>query len=229
MGRGPRPLLWFAIVLACLLVVAGIALSPLLLDAFDGTPFKTIHRRSELGSTYGAAAAVISGLALLAVARSMRSQRQEAHAARVNNSRVLHVELLRMALDDETGALIDAWGPFAEDDRTVRRQHLYVNLILSHWQMAYVLGDLSDDALRRNSAQLFAGEPARRFWTSARGPREQGAKVKVDRRFHEIVAEEAEKAEQAQLAAAAAAPPAEAAAAAPDPAAGGDVDTPGPA
>lgn len=180
------------ITVATVVCVGVIFASPLALSAFEHVPPTTLYRRSLIGQTYGAVAAVISGLALIGVVVSIRYQRREATAARSHNMRTLHISLMRMALGDPD--LLLAWGPFGSGDITARRQHIYVNLVLSYWQMLYSLGELPDSELRVISHDLFAGEAGQLFWANARTIRLRTEGSKLDRRFHQIIDEEARRA-----------------------------------
>jgi hypothetical protein len=144
---------------------------------------------SDVGQTYGAASAVLSVLALSGVAVSLHLQRRESKAAREQSIRGLHTDLLRMALDDET--FLECWGPIGDSvDVAWYRQHIYLNLIVSHWQMMWEIGALSEAHLRLTAAGLFAGPLGRRYWGEAREARrtvEKGRRAQV---FHSVVDDE---------------------------------------
>lgn len=180
------------IVVSGVVCVGLVVASPLALEAFEHVPLITLYRRSLIGQTYGAVAAVISGLALIGVVVSLRAQRREALAARLHNMRTLHVGLMQMAIADLD--LLAAWGRFGSGDNVARRQHLYVNLILSYWQMMYSIGELSDQELRVISHDLFSGEAGQRFWVNSRTIRLRTERSKRDTHFHRILDEEARRA-----------------------------------
>jgi hypothetical protein len=78
----------------------------------------------------------------------------------------LHFELLKMAMDDPF--YLRVWGPFAPADTDRYREHMYANLIISHWQMDWNVGTLDERHLREVSAVFFQGEIGHRFWRDVR-------------------------------------------------------------
>jgi hypothetical protein len=75
-------------------IFIGTLLSPALLLGIDHILHTNWVTVSSIGQTYGFASAALSGLALLAVAYSLIIQQRESKAARAQNQRVLHTELL---------------------------------------------------------------------------------------------------------------------------------------
>jgi hypothetical protein len=191
-GRVPlRPLILLLTVLLVLLSVALVVLSPFALDALgEGEEWA---RRSEIGQTYGAAAALLSVLALAAIGVSLVLQAREAKIAREQASRATHTELLFMAM--ENPIYRECWGPFttAQDEREFKQQ-LYTNLIVSYWQSRYELGTFTEAHLRHGAGTLFMGAPGRRFWEQAREPRLRTSQTRKAKRFHTILDEEYRKA-----------------------------------
>lgn len=184
------PALVSVLVLAALALVA---LSPLALDLF-GTG-EEWRRRSEIGQTYGAAAALIAVLALVGIAVSLVLQAREAKIAREYASRAVHSELIRMAMEDPLYR--ECWGPYwaAEEDEDERRQDMYVNLIVSYWQSRFELGMFSEAHLRYGASRMFSAAPGRRFWEGGRAARFAVSQSRRLRRFHEILDEEYQKAD----------------------------------
>jgi hypothetical protein len=138
------------LVLAIIGALGSVALSPLLLERLG--PVDTFEAQAEwqrlgnIGQTYGAASAMLSVLALLGVAVSLMMQARESRAAREQARRALHFELLRMAMDDPF--YLAVWGPFAPADEDRYREHMYANLIVSHWQMDWDVGTLNEEQRR---------------------------------------------------------------------------------
>ncbi|TYB57197.1 hypothetical protein FXF51_40940 [Nonomuraea sp. PA05] len=94
---------------------------------------------------------------------------------------------MEMAMEDPT--YLACWGAL---DRTrpqdELRQHLYLNLLVSFWEMRYEIGDLPDHHLYAlASTELFTTIPGRQFWIEARTHRLQAAKSRKMRRFNEIL------------------------------------------
>jgi hypothetical protein len=71
-----------------------VGLSPLALDAFGGSA-TSWARRGNIGATYGAAAALLSVLALAGVAVSLVLQARETMVTREQTARAVHTELLK--------------------------------------------------------------------------------------------------------------------------------------
>src|SRR2546430_12427958 len=92
----PRRLLLGA---AVAVTVAAVVLSPFLLGALGGFGVNWT-RLSEIGQTYGAVSAVLSALALGAVAMSVSIQARQARAEQIQAVRGFHLDLVRLQLDD---------------------------------------------------------------------------------------------------------------------------------
>jgi hypothetical protein len=165
-----------------------VAVSPLTLDLFGGSA-NSWARRGNIGQTYGAAAALLSVLALGGVAVSLVLQARESKASREHASRLIHTDLLKMAMDDR--AYLECWGPYSSaTDPIAQRQAMYVNLILSYWENRWELGQLSEVHLRKAAAHMFRATPGRAFWADARALRTDTSESRRARRFHQILDEE---------------------------------------
>ncbi|MEU9868851.1 DUF6082 family protein [Actinomadura sp. NPDC048021] len=178
----------FSLCLLTLVVIALIAASPWGLRAFGG-PTARWERLSFIGQTYGAASALLAALALIGIAATLIFQAHDTRIAREEARRIAIAELLKMAMDDP--ALDEAWGPVPADaDRRARRQLMYINMILSEWQMSFETKALPEKRLRAISREMFSGRPGRAFWEEARQVRMGTAGSRRARRFHEILDEE---------------------------------------
>ncbi|MEV4006968.1 DUF6082 family protein [Actinomadura sp. NPDC049753] len=178
----------FSLCLLTLVVIALIAASPWGLRAFGGPPARW-ERLSFIGQTYGAASALLAALALIGIAATLIFQAYDTRIAREEARRIAIAELLKMAMDDP--ALDEAWGPVPADaDRKARRQLMYINMILSEWQMSFETKALPEKRLRAISREMFSGRPGRAFWEEARQVRMGTAGSRRARRFHEILDEE---------------------------------------
>ncbi|GGK78464.1 hypothetical protein Sme01_22860 [Sphaerisporangium melleum] len=181
------PFLTFALVL---MAVGLVVLSPLALDALDDGGGWS--RRSEIGQTYGAAAALISVFALAAITVSLVLQARETKLAREQASRTTHNELMTMALENDVYR--ECWGVFsAETDERTIRQQMYTNLIVSYWQTRFELGTFSETHLRHGASAIFSARPGRIFWRDARKARIRTSQTRKARRFHAILDEEYNK------------------------------------
>ncbi|WP_345630677.1 DUF6082 family protein [Rugosimonospora acidiphila] len=172
-------------------------LSPFLLGVlkvFDGTDWA---RLSEIGQTYGAISAVLSALALGAVAVSVAIQARQAKADQIQAVRGFHLDLVRMQLDD-LPTYLPCWGPLDLPSPTSQRRHIYTNLVFSYGSMGYNVGEISEPWLRDMLGGMFQGESARRYWLMARTAWIASAGTnRRGRRFVGIVDDEYRRAEEA--------------------------------
>jgi hypothetical protein len=189
-----RAVLASALIAVAAVILALVALSPLALKELGSIRGVYWPQLSDIGQTYGAASALLTGLALIGVVGSMVFQVRAINVSREQAMREQHAHLVEMALTDPVyqrawGGLYDIYG---STDRY--RQHGYINLIVSFWQNDYVLGGSSDQALRGAASSLFRGEAGRDFWADTRDLRLQSSEGRRDRRFCYIMEEEYQKA-----------------------------------
>lgn len=180
--------------IAVVALLVAVVLTPLALDFVNSK-----YTRNEweifsfIGQSYGAASTILSGLALLSVGFSIFLQVSDARKNREQGMRMLHLELLRMSL--ESPQYLECWGAFSSSSSPdVRRQHIYTNLIVSHWQTAFEVGYLNEAELRVMSKRFFAGEVGREFWNESRVARFASAPKGESRLFMEILDDEYKKA-----------------------------------
>jgi hypothetical protein len=185
--------MWIAttIVVAILVILAFIILSPITLGLLSGDAGYWT-RLGDIGQAYGAASALISVLALTGVAASLFFQARESKASRDQALRALHLDLMKMAMQDEVYS--DSWGPFFDnDDHTEQRQHMYINLIIEHWRMMCEFGSMTETHLRSVAHIVLIGEPGRRFWANGRELRLRSAGSRLEKKFHRVLEEEYQK------------------------------------
>ncbi|SPT57100.1 Uncharacterised protein [Actinomadura madurae] len=116
-------------------------------------------------------------------------QAHETKIAREEARRIAIAELLKMAMDDPD--LDEAWGPVPEgESRKARRQLMYINMIISEWQMSFETKALPETRLRAISREMFSAHPGRAYWREARQVRLGTSESKRARRFHRILDEE---------------------------------------
>ncbi|WP_051744942.1 DUF6082 family protein [Streptomyces yerevanensis] len=176
-------------VLAIAASAALVLLSPFALRAYgpDGSD-SDWQRVGNVAQAYGAVSALIAGLALAGVGASLVFQARESKANREQGMRTAHTELMRMAMTDPS--LMACWGRLdGNASEESRRQHLYLNLVVSHWEMMFELGALSEGHLRQGADSIFSTVPARRFWAASRMARRDAASTRRARRFHQLVDE----------------------------------------
>jgi hypothetical protein len=85
------------------------------------------------------------------------------HCSAEADIRALHVQLIKMSMDDED--LADVWPQYQGPVSAVRsKQNKYANLILQHQKMLYELGIFDRDDLISMVRYLFASPLIRSFW-----------------------------------------------------------------
>ncbi|XVQ86560.1 DUF6082 family protein [Microbispora siamensis] len=145
---------------------------------------------SYIGQTYGAASAIFSALALTGVAASLMLQTRQARATRKEIERNHHFQLMEMAINNRE--LLACWGAVgSEHEARTLRQRLYLNLIVSYWEMMYEVGETSTQMLRSHAqTALFSQRLGYDFWTDTRMARLAVANNARKRRFWKIIDEE---------------------------------------
>ncbi|MFG1673068.1 DUF6082 family protein [Micromonospora sp. NPDC049282] len=171
-----------ALLLAVLAILAAVLFTPIGLLWIGDRPGYDWPLLGNVGQAYGAASAILAGLALIGVVASLIVQAREAKAAREQALRALHTDLLKMAIDDPD--LLECWGPIEQStDLGWFRKHVYSNLIVTHWQLMWEVDTLSEPHLEVLADQFFKGAAGRRFWAEARGPRMKAETSRRARRF----------------------------------------------
>jgi Family of unknown function (DUF6082) len=171
-----------------LAVMTLVVLSPLALSGLDGNVIRADwHRLSSIGSTYGAVSAIIAAIAFVGVATSLIIQSREAKATRTSALRNLHVDLLRLAMEDPV--YMECWGAYLTDSFEEERQYAYVNLIINHWYSMYEFGECTDAILLAMGAELFSSAPGRRFWRYAGPGLKERAPNRQASRFYRLIDE----------------------------------------
>src|SRR2546430_1904858 len=150
--RRPRRLPFVA---AVAVAVAAVVLSPFLLGALGGFGVNWT-RLSEIGQTYGAVSAVLSALALGAVAMSVSIQARQARADQIQAVRGFHLDLVRMQLDD-LPTYLPCWGPLDLPGPQAQRRHIYTGLLFSYGSMGYGVGEISEPWLRKHGGRDVPG------------------------------------------------------------------------
>ncbi|MGW0502938.1 DUF6082 family protein [Micromonospora sp. NPDC003241] len=99
------------LLLAVLAILAAVLLSPAGLLWIGERPGYDWSLLGNVGEAYGAASAILAGLALMGVAISLIIQAREAKAAREQALRALHTDLLKMAIVPTSAAFHPDRGP----------------------------------------------------------------------------------------------------------------------
>jgi len=191
----PRRLLILSLLVLVIVILAGlVVISPLALGGLGGLA-RDWDRLSLIGQTYGAASALLSVIALTGVGASLIFQARENRANREQALRTSHAELMRLAMDDPLYGEI--WAPLnPPGSPDVQRQHMYVNMVISHWEMEYGLGALNDQHLRIIARGVFSTSAGHRYWQVARPVRMVSSDGRRERRFHQILDEEHDNAQR---------------------------------
>ncbi|MEV0402991.1 DUF6082 family protein [Actinoallomurus sp. NPDC050550] len=180
------------LLLIILTAVALIGISPIALGVFHGATNKW-ERFSFIGQTYGAASAIVSVLALVGIVVTLSYQAREAKLAREETRRQAVGDLLKMAMEDPD--LDECWGPVpSPDDPRTRKQLLYTNMIIAEWSLSFETRALPEVRLRAIANEMFQGRVGRHYWKSAREARLSTSANSRERRFHEILDEEYQRA-----------------------------------
>src|SRR5690606_25230931 len=138
---------------------------------------------------FGAASAVVAAVALTGIVATLIFQVRETKIAREEARRMAIAELLKMAMDDPD--LDEAWGPVpAGESRKARRQLMYINMIISEWQMSFETKALPETRPRAIAREMFSAHPGRAYWREARQARLSTSETRRARRFHRILDEE---------------------------------------
>jgi hypothetical protein len=143
-------------------------------------------RWSNIGETFGAINSILSGLALAALVvtfwvqyREFREQHAELAMQRASvhgaqselfrsaeaNLRKLHIELIKLSLDDEDLAAV--WPANPDTPRRRHRQHLYANLIYQHHLLTLRIGEYQAEQVRSSLRHLFTSRPMRAYWRAS--------------------------------------------------------------
>jgi hypothetical protein len=150
---------------------------------------------SNVGQTFGALSAIISGLALVAVVVAARAQSRELERQRnflvSNNSanlRTLHLEILKISIQDPKMA--EVWPQLAPRLRAdLNRQYLYANVIYQfHWT-SLQLGNYSDEEAISTLRYLFTSPLMRGYWHAATQARRSLSPGSAEYRFAQKVDE----------------------------------------
>lgn len=170
------------VVLAILLLGLGAVASLQTLDTSNGWA-----DRANVGDSFGVVNAIVSGLALAALVVTLWLQSRELALQRVElamqrtsleqsrvelyrsaeaSLRMLHVDLIRMSIDDPSLALV--WPPLdpgAPHDR--ERQYMYANLIYQHMWLSLRISDYTDEQVQNRLRYIFTSSLMREYWRAA--------------------------------------------------------------
>jgi Flp pilus assembly protein TadB len=141
---------------------------------------------SVINAVFSAIALVIVGFTLWIQFKELRMQRaelrmqreatersqQDLHRSAEANLRALHVDLIKMAIEDEH--LADVWPEMAPGLSSQRRkQYLHANLVIQHQVLLGVVGNRDPEAVRTMFRFLMKSSVVREFWTVTYADRQE--------------------------------------------------------
>jgi hypothetical protein len=175
--------------LAIMVVIILTLTSPLALVAINSIYRTDWAMIGNLGQAYGFASAALSGLAFLAVAYSIRIQQRDSRAFRREAHRPIHMELLRMAIEDPS--LAGVTRPDPSESLESKRRYLYANLYVQFWRVNFAHTRVMNESDVKGEAQnLFSGEAGREYWKRSRAGwliYERPGATARERRFIELL------------------------------------------
>jgi uncharacterized protein DUF6082 len=128
---------------------------------------------SDVGQTFGALSSIISGLALVAVVvtartqfRELSSNHSELRRTAQANHGLLHLELLKLAIENPDLARV--WPSLVPNlPADIERQYFYANIIYQfHWT-SLRSGDHTDEEVMASFRYLFTSQLMRDYWRAA--------------------------------------------------------------
>jgi len=137
---------------------------------------------SEIGQSYTGIAAVLSAAALIGAVFTVRLQLRQSQVIQEQAVRGTQFQLLSLALEDP--ALMAVWSVKVPDssDETLKRQYVYLTMILRHLQFVFITRDMSKATLTEMLQVEFFDSPSgqahwfriRSYWIAdAHGKREK--------------------------------------------------------
>jgi hypothetical protein len=146
----------------------------------------------NVGGSFTGISAILSALALTAIAYTSSLQARQVRTGQVQAVRSAQTTLMHMAILDKD--LAQMFGVM-ESDFSLWKTTVYRNLFFMYLQMAFRVGELSEDGLRRGlSLDLLISSDAIDYWNSSRIAFVAELTDPLGQRFIEIVDEEVLKA-----------------------------------
>ena len=185
-------------ILRALLAACGVGLiliSPLALEKIAGLKKVNWVQLSNIGQTYGAVSALISGVALAVVGISLILQSRSLAMSRMQITRTFHLDLMKFSIENPW--LIPAWGYRAPSDAELEdtQRAGFVNMVAQYWITSYQIGTISNVEIREVFSQLFKGEVGRKWWIEERNIWPKITGNRKTRYVYEVISDEFNKAE----------------------------------
>ncbi len=137
---------------------------------------------NDASMTIALVSTVISSVALVGVAFGLILQARQLQASRIQALRVSHAELVRMAVDYPVLSDDVRW-----PDADARRKAVLLNWQFEHFELCFVSGQLSEDALRWHCSRYFVAPFPLVWWSEAREIWDKESVRRRERRFFEVV------------------------------------------
>lgn len=163
-----RVILGSIYIMAIAAILALILLSPLLLSAIGRTRNINWPLLGNIGQTYGAASAILSGIALIGIALSLVLQIRQARTDRIRLVRERQTQLLGIVLDNpRVYAPVIGIGMDADSTDDEIRQRFFATMWVNYSRVAYEIGVFTEQMLREEIfSPSFRQEPMRSWWAS---------------------------------------------------------------
>jgi hypothetical protein len=118
----------------------------------------------------------------------MRRSAGELHRSAEAELRGLHMQLLKMSIDDPE--LAEVWPPFAPGlSAKLNRQYLYANLIYAHMLLVHSLGIVTDREVLGHMRSIINTPIFKKFWDAARPMRDELEPTSHEYRFAFLIDE----------------------------------------
>jgi hypothetical protein len=184
--------IYFNIAIALLIVLgAGLILfSPIALEGISTFKGPNWRRLSDVGQTYGAVSAIVSGVALAAISVSLILQARELNLSRAQVMRSYHLDLMKFSI--ENPSLLSSWGvepPINSNIEDMQRIG-FTNMLVTFWKTSYEIKSIDSNELRSNFSTMFQGEAGRKYWAASRNGWIRGIEDHRTDRFVKIIEEE---------------------------------------
>jgi len=118
---------------------------------------------NDISGSFSIVGVLISGIALAGVVFTLLQQREELRSARLQVLRSQQADVYSMAINDvELLECINNEHVPAHDLK-LKRQIIYVNLMVNYWLLGYELGHFSDQTVRGLAREVFTTLAGRTF------------------------------------------------------------------
>ncbi len=166
---------------AALMLLAGVGLNAALDRVVSDRTWGTW---GNIGQAFGAITAVAIVITFLLQYKELRLQRssmdsqqremkrtqEELHRSAEASIRMLHVDLLKMSIDDHE--LAEIWPKLpTEVPYSLARQFRYINLVIQHHRLAFEIGPYGEEEIRSALRYLLQSELVRAFWQATSSAR----------------------------------------------------------